>query len=478
MCCSCRARSIRSCSWAESSNPRGGTSRNSSRRGRLCTSAAQPPCRPRSVSPTIWWATSSRAPSGTGSRPTTTGRRGRGTARRTAPAPRPRRRSTTRWLNCSSGCPFAEPQRGRSADDEERAMRRRRGYVVLAMVGIGFGALAGAYYGAVRHLPLATPVRPARAVPAAIDAAYHCRDDVPLAPQLEPVQIDDGLRFVRGRFVCQRPGAPRPHEVRFTFYRALGVDGPAPAFVVTPILGGPNEVARLVARDLARHGYHALIVDRRKPRDGTRFEAWERALADMVADRRRAIDWLQSLPEVDPARIGAYGVSLGGITTALLAALEPRLQVAVIVMAGGDLPQVIARSEEGECRLLRRAHGLGDTPSAAEIEAFETAARRVIRTDPLRFAPFVDPRKVVMFLTRRDHSVDSASQLRLWRAFGRPEAWSLPTGHYSAIIYLPLITDRARAFIARRFAESGPGPHRDAAIRLSSGTNRTATGSN
>jgi len=44
-------------------------------------------------------------------------------------------------------------------------------------------------------------------------------------------------------------------------------------------------------------------------------------------DGIRAVDYLLSRPEIDPARIGAYGCSGGGIMTALLGALDPRVAV-------------------------------------------------------------------------------------------------------------------------------------------------------
>jgi dipeptidyl aminopeptidase/acylaminoacyl peptidase len=44
----------------------------------------------------------------------------------------------------------------------------------------------------------------------------------------------------------------------------------------------------------------------------------------------RVIDFLGSLPEVDPARIGMYGISWGGRTTLYAAALDTRLAAAAV----------------------------------------------------------------------------------------------------------------------------------------------------
>jgi dienelactone hydrolase len=48
-------------------------------------------------------------------------------------------------------------------------------------------------------------------------------------------------------------------------------------------------------------------------------------------DDLRAVEYLASRPEVDPARLGCVGLSMGGYRSFLLAALEPRIKVAVDV---------------------------------------------------------------------------------------------------------------------------------------------------
>lgn len=52
-------------------------------------------------------------------------------------------------------------------------------------------------------------------------------------------------------------------------------------------------------------------------------------MAKMLWDAQRAVDILQSLPEVDPQRIGTVGHSLGAKEALYLAAFDPRVQVTV-----------------------------------------------------------------------------------------------------------------------------------------------------
>jgi dienelactone hydrolase len=54
-------------------------------------------------------------------------------------------------------------------------------------------------------------------------------------------------------------------------------------------------------------------------------------------DYRRALDYLKSRPEIDSARIGVLGYSMGGTQTFSLTAVEPRIKAAVACATPADL---------------------------------------------------------------------------------------------------------------------------------------------
>jgi len=58
-----------------------------------------------------------------------------------------------------------------------------------------------------------------------------------------------------------------------------------------------------------------------------------------VRDYRRAIDYLATRPEIDSARLGVLGYSMGGTQTFVLTGVEPRIKVAVAVAAPADRSQ-------------------------------------------------------------------------------------------------------------------------------------------
>lgn len=66
----------------------------------------------------------------------------------------------------------------------------------------------------------------------------------------------------------------------------------------------------------------------------------------MMFDEFRALDYLLSRPEVDPRRIGAFGMSMGSTKAWWLAALDPRVRVCIDVCCLTDYDELI------------KAHGL------------------------------------------------------------------------------------------------------------------------
>ena len=148
---------------------------------------------------------------------------------------------------------------------------------------------------------------------------------------------------------------PRVRRQKITF-RSAG-DDRVPAFLLTPreLPPGANVPAILClhqttpigkeepaglggkpnlhyALELAERGYVTLAPD--YPNFGDyKFDSYEHGFASAtmkaIFNHRRAIDLLQSLPEVDPDRIAVIGHSLGGHNSLFLAAFDQRVKAVV-----------------------------------------------------------------------------------------------------------------------------------------------------
>ena len=86
------------------------------------------------------------------------------------------------------------------------------------------------------------------------------------------------------------------------------------------------------AAELAERGMVAIVPD--YPNFGDyKIDPYEKGYASAtmkgILNHRRALDLLVSLPEVDPARLGAIGHSLGGHNALFVAAFDPRIKAAV-----------------------------------------------------------------------------------------------------------------------------------------------------
>ena len=301
---------------------------------------------------------------------------------------------------------------------------------------------------AVRHTPLEFPTRPVASLDSSVHArfAYAQVGSVSLTEQ----ERDEGVVVSAGEMRVHAIGAgdAKPHLVSFEYWRARGVQR-GPAILVTPILGGGRRLARTNCGDLARAGYHVLLAWR-----GTHVLDTKWTLEDLevhfrrtIGVRRALVDWLCTRSEVDPERLGAFGISMGGLVTAALLAVEPRLKAAVIALAGADVAGIVRVSDEGRLVRFREAKQKELGLSPAELEA---RMRRAFPSDPLNLIPAVDPRRVLLITTRYDPIVRPRFQTLLYEGLGRPQRYDLPTGHYTAILYLPFITKQLLIWLKSR----------------------------
>ena len=293
----------------------------------------------------------------------------------------------------------------------------------------------------------------------AVDPAYVVPGPVPKAT-LELKSVEKGLETWRVTLPPRaRAGDPELalEPIRMTWMRPIG--GPRerrPAVVVSPILGSATAFVSGFAEDFAREGWHALIVKRQKlDYDPARpLSQVEDRLRIAVERQVQALDWLLTRDDVDPARIGSFGISAGGIQNAMVAGVDSRYVAHVLGLAGGPLVDVFRRTEEEGLRHLvkkaKEAEGVSDDELGERL-------REVVRTDPVLLAPRVPPEKVLFVLSRFDKTVPTECGERLWRALGRPEVVRLPLGHYTAVVALPFVETKTISFLRSRFEKAGAG---------------------
>lgn len=187
----------------------------------------------------------------------------------------------------------------------------------------------------------------------------------PLAPEVLQKRVDGEVELEDVRFQAERgvwipaivskpAGAKPAHATK-----------PLPAIICLPGTNGTRQQltdAELKlsppprtgwARALAREGFLTISLDYRGS-DARQQNIFTDAVREQLAGRSymgllvyevmRAVDYLQTRPDVDPTRIGITGFSLGGATSWYAAAADPRLRVIVPVCGGAGTYDAVLNS--------------------------------------------------------------------------------------------------------------------------------------
>ena len=281
--------------------------------------------------------------------------------------------------------------------------------------------------------------------------------------QLPELTLTNGAPQDREEYLVRRITVQMENKfadhLRINFYEQKA-DGKFPLLVLSTILSDPNDaLARLCALYFARNGYNCAIITRGANKLDVNvplgdLEEWQRA---MLRDYAAAKKVLTREPKVDAARMGTFGFSYGALNNTVLAGTDDSYQAHIIGLAGGPLYEVLARSHELQVRLFMleycRKHNC--TP-----EQFIEQWKR-LDADPLKLAPHIDARKVLLVLSRFDWIVPYDNGCKLRHAMGDPETLVLFAGHYTAIPYLAYVLPQSLKFFDRRLGVAR-GPSRTA----------------
>ncbi len=293
----------------------------------------------------------------------------------------------------------------------------------------------------VGHLAPAASARPPDPLPPEVEGYYGVSPE-----EVERLRVDlASAERERGSGVPVVVDLHLGIAARLEYYRSEGGEGrPRPLVLMTP----PTEAAfaaRYLARRFARRGVHAAVVfpggvflEPRLPPE--EIEAKFRAA---VRSARAALRVLSSRAEVDRERIRYLGVSAGGIFGGVLLAVEPGIRRAVLVLPGGDLPRILTESVETSVAAYRDAwKERGVAP-----DELARAFAGVVRTDPLRLARHVDPRRVLLFFGASDTVVPVKTGIALREALGEPETYLLSGNHDTACLCFGFILRRTEEFL-------------------------------
>lgn len=290
-------------------------------------------------------------------------------------------------------------------------------------------------------------------------AARFAYTPAAVEPALSPLEEEETFEHFEGSFEGPCPVTQAVKKVTFEMWRSKIGEGPRPCVMIVPILAGRYPECDHLGRLFSRNGMHAFFVHREDD-----LLAFENEPADLetimrrsIVSCRRTLDWVAARADVDKERLGLCGISLGAIGGAIICAVEPRFRRNVLIMGGADLAQVFWESHEIPVHRWKADHVRRWNVST--LEAFRKEFQKGFISDPALFAPYVDARTVLQFVSELDNKVPTPCQWKLWEALGKPEGYAIPIGHYTAIFYLGFAEEKAMAFYRTGFHL--PEPARD-----------------
>ena len=223
----------------------------------------------------------------------------------------------------------------------------------------------------------------------------------------------------------------------------------APTLIVHPILGGNgNRIAHTIARFFVKYArWNVAVIHRaRLPMLYGSLEAIESGFHNTITNNIQAFEWLEYHQLLDREKCVCMGVSMGGITTAMLSAVLP-IKGFIPVMAGADIPEILSYSKEEGVNKWRNEQL--EKYQITQHELHEKL-KRIIKTDPLLLAPNADPSRVRLFLSRYDRDVPTTNQKKLMQAFkSKPNTTWYPSGHKTILLFFPFLLYKAMRWSQR-----------------------------
>lgn len=263
-----------------------------------------------------------------------------------------------------------------------------------------------------------------------------------------PIQPILGRRISRVAYNERRliyPSAANPNREVITHLYLPPGHRKSPAVVVLPITSG-DYFTEHFASYLADRGFVVLRFDGRSEFGEivTSGKTGRAALQEFknyfhfyAIDVLRGIDWLQSRPEVDPNKIGLLGISQGAVVGSLLAGIDARIRSGVFILGGGGLAGILSSAQEKSLIRLRRKVLRSGEISAVTYQ--QTANEVLSAVDPLTYANCIRPSTILLVDARFDRVILPLQADLLWEKMGKPSRIRIPSGHYTASLFLPYV---------------------------------------
>jgi dienelactone hydrolase len=233
--------------------------------------------------------------------------------------------------------------------------------------------------------------------------------------------------------------------------------------IVVPIYGSMSFASRMMARQLVewqKQDTNVLLIQ-----DGTEIFDGEIERAPIMTTEaellqgvqqcvtrfrnaaiaiRRLIDWAETVDELDAARIGIVGFSIGASVANVAMGIDERIAAGAFVLPSTKLHEIFAYGRvprwQGSIDRVRANLNLTPGELARKVEP-------ILRSiDPIYFSKSIDPTRVLLIEAAKDSFVPAQARKLHWEALGRPRIIRIDHDHKAALVL-------SMTFLSRNFTE-------------------------
>jgi cephalosporin-C deacetylase-like acetyl esterase len=246
-------------------------------------------------------------------------------------------------------------------------------------------------------------------------------------------------------------------------YLKANTPGKKKLVIVVPIYGSITFASKMMARQLVewqKQDTNVLLIQdaneifdgdiERAPIVTTEAELLQGVqrcvtrFRHVVITIRRLIDWAETVDEIDAARVGVVGFSIGASVANVAMGVDARIAAGAFVLPSTKLYEILAyghvpRWQESIDR-VRANLNLTRGEFARKVEP-------ILRSiDPLYFSKSIDPARVLLIEAAQDSFVPARARELHWEALGRPRLIRIDYDHKAALLL-------SMTFLGRHFTE-------------------------
>ena len=164
------------------------------------------------------------------------------------------------------------------------------------------------------------------------------------------------------------------------------------------------------------------------------FGFHDRAAIRAVFVSRVALEYID-------APVYIMGTSLGSLYSSMLLGTQSAIKGGVLIVGGAPLSEILETTDEKQLKQLREERMQHyKIKSVAEYEKILTEN---VRISPENFIDLTKTKTLEMVLAERDTTVPTATQRKLWSAWGKPHLKAFQHDHVPTVVW-SFIKDRQK----------------------------------